>query len=235
MLDLSRLPVPAEVPFAGAGTAVLTLGLSANERLVILGAIAHLVAGAVYVALTGLTASRVPIRRQEIGAGPGAALAAAGVWAVAVVLWPVPLVCRTLRVLRRRRARSRADQRRPVRSAAPPAVRQADAVTVPPLWFRQEYTAAHAALPVAPFAALNLAAALVERSARAFGDEHPHTLDAWELLAHAARTAPAHLPAGTTLPGQAHSGNVWQGRTGLTRSAVSPVTVLPGGAWGGVR
>ncbi len=81
-------------------TLLPVLALSASGRLLLLGALCYLVAGVTYLALTGISSTFFGIRRREIGTGAGAVVAATAVWAAVVVLWPVPLVCRTLRALR---------------------------------------------------------------------------------------------------------------------------------------
>ncbi|WP_327071841.1 hypothetical protein [Kitasatospora sp. NBC_01302] len=183
MLDLSLLPVP------------MPLGLSADQRLVILGVITHLAAGAVYVALTGLSGTRVPIRRREIGTGPLSCVVVLAVWAAAVALWPVSLVCRSLRSLRSLRRRVEGPGTARVRDETPPPPAQARAVliagSVPPEWYWREYRAVSDGLAGRLPWCTARAGALMERSAQVFGVRHPYTRDAWELLARAAHTTMA--------------------------------------------
>ncbi|MDH6122965.1 hypothetical protein [Kitasatospora sp. GAS204B] len=172
---------------------LFTCCLSASQRLLVLGSLCHLTAGAAYLALTGIAGSRVPIRRQEIGSGSGAAVAAAMVWAVVVVLWPIPWVCRTVRALRCRAGAAQPCEERFWRAQPasvvthPMRLAAAAQPQMPPLWCRDEYEAVHSALTASPAAGAARAAALVERSVLAFGPAHTHARYAWELLAHTAR------------------------------------------------
>ncbi|MDH6115671.1 hypothetical protein P3T36_007288 [Kitasatospora sp. MAP12-15] len=162
---------------------LLHLALSPAGRLLALGVLCHLTAGTTYLALTGISDTRVPIHHREIGTGPAAAVAAAAVWSAVVVLWPVPLVCRTVRALRRRPDAAQLSEER-IWRARPAAV---VAISVPPEWYRREYEAARAARADSAAAGAARAAVLVERSVLAFGAGHSYSRDAWELLAHAAR------------------------------------------------
>ncbi|GAB2711696.1 hypothetical protein [Kitasatospora kifunensis] len=188
-----------------------TFDLSVSQRLLVLGSLCHLTAGTSYLALTGINGTRVPIRRQEIGTGAGAAVATAMVWALVVVLWPIPLVCRAVRALRPRpgatqpgdeliwRSRPAAASPPPVQPTRTPAA-QPD---VPPHWYRREYEAACDALAYSPAAGAARAAALIEHCVLAFGPAHLYTRDAWELLAHTARLALAEqqpFPGPAPLP-----------------------------------
>lgn len=169
---------------------LLHLALSPAGRLLVLGALCHLTAGTTYLALTGISSTRPPIRRQEIGTGTAATMVVAAVMAVVVVLWPIPLICRAVHALRRRASADQPREERiwralptvPGRSAGPAAT-----YPVPPQWYRQEYEAARAARAHSAAAGATRAAVLVERSVLAFGPAHPHSHDAWELLEHTAR------------------------------------------------
>jgi hypothetical protein len=175
--------------------AVLLTGVSSGERLVLLGAVVYLTAGAVYLALTGLTGSRVPIRRQELGTGPAAALAILGVWAVVVALWPVPAVLRSMRALRRRTLaaepgpvwRSEVEQP-PVAAARAPRPAEPQEEMWPPHQFWAEYWAV---LGSGTAGAVVRAAVLVERATAALGEQHPYTYAAWLLLARVAEAGMA--------------------------------------------
>ncbi|MDH6710929.1 hypothetical protein P3T27_007680 [Kitasatospora sp. MAA19] len=176
---MSSLPIPA-----------LTLGLTDSARLLVLGVLCYFAAGWAYLALTGISGG---IRRRETGHGPAAALTAALVWAVVVVLWPAPLVARTVRALRRphTEAPAEATWRRPALPVTVPSAAYAPPPwPVPPYWYRQRYEAARTVLAEnGPTAALEAASRLVADSALLLGDDHAWTLDAWDLLAHLAAVA----------------------------------------------
>ncbi|MEV4616805.1 hypothetical protein AB0K43_30055 [Kitasatospora sp. NPDC049258] len=180
------------------------LPVSADERLLLLGALGYLVLGLAYLTCTGLSSTWFRIQRPEIGTGPGASVAAAVVWATVVVLWPVPLACRTSRILHRR-LRSVPEEALVWRSApagpdvaasAPGADKSAAALwRAPPRWYRQEYDAVRAALAEGmPLIAQARAADLVSTSAVVLGADHLSTLDAWDLLSHTVRSAATQRP-----------------------------------------
>lgn len=166
-----------------------TVGLDPTTRLLVLGALAYIVAGWIYVASTGIGGG---IRRHEIGDGALAAVAAVLVWTAVTLLWPVPLAARTLRAVRR--PRTVAD---PVlwrrQAVPPPALTPANTPPpwpAPPYWYRQRYEAARAVLAESgPVAALESVSGLLSDCALLLGDDHTWTLDAWDLVTHLAATA----------------------------------------------
>ncbi|MEV7177841.1 hypothetical protein [Kitasatospora sp. NPDC093679] len=177
------------------------LGLSVPVRLATLAAATYLTAGATYLALTGISSPLGRVHRRDIGTGRRAAVLAAAVWIVAVLLWPVPLACRTARAITGRRPQPAAPARRdtaPAVSLAKPAV--------PPYWYRAEYTAVQVVLAEGrTVIARTWAGGLVDDAVIEFGPAHPWTRDAWELLAHVVRTAldqiPEQAPSSWPVPG----------------------------------
>jgi len=185
-------PLPSSLP---------SLDLNPSERLFLLGALCYLAAGLAYRAFTGISSSWSRLHRQEIGTGAAAAVAAAAVWAVVVVLWPVPLLCRTFRALRGRTSAAPCEEliwRGPARSATAGAA--AVPLPVPPHWYRQRYETVRVFLAAGgTVIAQARASGLVDDSTLAFGSGHPFTRDAWELLAHIVRVGLAeHGPSAGT-------------------------------------
>ncbi|MDH6129800.1 hypothetical protein [Kitasatospora sp. GP82] len=170
------------------------LPLGTSERLLLLGALSYLTLGLAYLAFDGISSTWSRFR-WEIGTGPAATLAAAAAWTTVLVLWPVPLVCRTFRTLRNRPQIGPAEEliwRSTPRQAAraipaQPAIAAAE-LPVPPRWFRQEYEAIRSVLTEGGVVTAQARAlGLVDASALAFGPGHPFTAYAWDLLAHTAR------------------------------------------------
>ncbi|MFD9124160.1 hypothetical protein [Kitasatospora sp. NPDC059571] len=166
------------------------LGLSVPVRLATLAAATYLTAGATYLAATGVSSPLGRIHRRDIGTGHLAAALAAAVWAMAVLLWPAPLACRSARSLAARRSRPAA----PAPVEAAPAVSLAKSA-VPPRWYRAEYTAVQVVLAEGrTVIARTWAGGLVDDAVIEFGPDHPWTRDAWELLAHIVQVALDQIP-----------------------------------------
>jgi len=179
------------------------LGISCPERLAVLAVVSHLTVGFSYLSLTGISDAWARRWRLEIGTGAAAAAFAAIVWTLLVVLWPLPLACRTIRSLRGRLRTARAlvaPWCQPTlavpnarMSSAPIPAKPAEP-PVPPRWYREEYMAVHVALAEGrTVVARTWASGLVDDAVIAFGAAHPYTRDAWFLLARVVRTALAEF------------------------------------------
>ncbi|MCC9309942.1 hypothetical protein LN042_23190 [Kitasatospora sp. RB6PN24] len=171
------------------------LGLSLPMRLTALSTAGYLVVGTYATVISDHTAGWGRRWRREIGTSRSALVLATAVWMLAVLLWPVPLIRGTIRT---RRSKAHAEDlvwHRPIPApratvTASPTIPQRPAYPpVPPRWYRAEYQAVRVVLTEGRTVIARIwVSNLIDDSLLTFGDEHPYTRWAWELLAEIVRT-----------------------------------------------